>query len=189
MSKIGSKEKIRRFLLANIGRVIESNELQAAADGAVQYSRRLRELRDEEGWPILSHNDSSELKPGQYMLRHKPNQKEMPNFARSVSARLRAEVLDRNGFTCQMCGLTPGEIDPATGRPVRLHIGHIKDKSLGGADELSNLRTLCSTCNQGAKNITSEKPSAIWLLSQVRRAGRDEQKVIYEWLKTKFSEQ
>jgi len=88
-----------------------------------------------------------------------------------------------------MCGLTPGEIDPATGRPVRLHIGHIKDKSLGGADELSNLRTLCSTCNQGAKNITSEKPSAIWLLSQVRRAGRDEQKVIYEWLKTKFSEQ
>lgn len=49
MEKIGSKEKIRQFLLANIGRVLESNELQAAADGAVQYSRRLRELRDEEG--------------------------------------------------------------------------------------------------------------------------------------------
>ncbi|MDD2240360.1 MAG: HNH endonuclease [Kiritimatiellae bacterium] len=86
-----------------------------------------------------------------------------------------------------MCGLTPGETDPATGRSVRLHIGHIKDKSLGGKDELSNLRTLCSTCNQGAKNITSEKPSSIWLLSQVRRAGRDEQKALYEWLKTKFS--
>ena len=187
MEKIGSKEKIRRFLLANIGRVIESHELQAAADGAVQYSRRLRELRDEEGWPILSHNDSSELKPGQYMLKHRPVIKERPQFARTISARLRAEVLDRNGFTCQMCGVTPGEIDPATGRPVRLHIGHIKDKSLGGKDELSNLRTLCSTCNQGAKNITSEKPSSIWLLSQVRRAGRDEQKAVYEWLKSKFS--
>ncbi|NTV05064.1 MAG: HNH endonuclease [Chlorobiaceae bacterium] len=189
MSKIGSKEKIRRFLLANIGRVIESHELQAAADGAVQYSRRLRELRDEEGWPILSHNDSSELKPGQYLLRHEPSHKERPHFARVISARLRAEVLDRNGFTCQMCGLTPGEIDPATNRSVRLHIGHIKDKSLGGKDELSNLRTLCSTCNQGAKNITTEKPSAIWLLSQIRRAGRDEQKSVYEWLKTKFEGQ
>ena len=124
MNKIGSKEKIRRFLLANIGRVIESHELQTAADGAVQYSRRLRELRDEEGWPILSHNDSSELKPGQYLLRDEPHHKERPSFARTISARLRAEVLDRNGFTCQMCGLTPGEIDPASGRLVRLHIGH-----------------------------------------------------------------
>lgn len=49
---VGSKEKISRFLLANIGRAIESHELQAAADGAVQYSRRLRELRDDEGLPI-----------------------------------------------------------------------------------------------------------------------------------------
>ena len=187
MSRVGSKEKIRQFLLANIGRVIESHELQEAADGAVQYSRRLRELRDEEGWPILSHNDSTELRPGQYLLREKPVRKILPTFSRTISARLRAEVLDRNGFTCQMCGLTPGEIDPATNRKVRLHIGHIKDKKLGGRDELSNLRALCSTCNQGAKNITTEKASAIWLLSQIRRAGLDDQRAVYEWLKGKFS--
>jgi hypothetical protein len=187
MKSIGSKEKIRRFLLSNIGRVIDSHELQSAADGAVQYSRRLRELRDEEGWPILSHNDSADLKPGQYLLREAPTLKERPQFARTISARLRAEALDRNGFTCQMCGLTPGDVDPATNRKVRLHIGHIQDKSLGGKDELSNLRVLCSTCNQGAKNITLEKPSSIWLLSQVRRAGRDEQRAVYEWLRGKFA--
>lgn len=184
---IGSKEKIRRFLRANIGRVIESAELQAAAGGAIQYSRRLRELREQEGWPILSHNDTTDLKPGQYLLKHAPPTAKL-NFASGISARLRAAVLDRNGFTCQMCGLTPGEIDPATGRKVRLHIGHIKDKSLGGKDELSNLRTLCSTCNQGAKNITTEKPSTIWLKSQVRRAGIDEQRAVYDWLKQKFEE-
>ena len=61
MPRLGSKEKIKKFLLANIGRVIESHELQAAADGAVQYSRRLRELRDEEGWPILSHNTTLQI--------------------------------------------------------------------------------------------------------------------------------
>jgi hypothetical protein len=166
--------------------VIESHELQAAADGAVQYSRRLRELRDEEGWPILSHNDTTDLKPGQYLLREQPPEKRGPKFARGISARLRADVLDRNGFTCQMCGLTPGEIDPATGRKVRLHVGHIVDKSHGGKDELSNLRALCSSCNQGAKNLTAEKASAIWLLSQIRRAGQDEQRAVFDWLRKKF---
>jgi 5-methylcytosine-specific restriction endonuclease McrA len=87
-----------------------------------------------------------------------------------------------------MCGSTPGDIDPATGRKVRLHIGHIKDKSLGGKDELPNLRALCSTCNQGAKNITSEKPTTIWLLSQIRRAGLDEQRAVLAWLRKKFGE-
>jgi hypothetical protein len=57
-----------------------------------------------------------------------------------------------------MCGLTPGDIDPETGRKVRLHIGHIKDKSLGGKDELSNLRALCSTCNQGRKTLRQKSP-------------------------------
>lgn len=186
MGKLSSKEKIRQFLLANIGRIIESHELQAAADGAVQYSRRLRELRDEEGWPILSHHDDADLKPGQYMLTQEPKSKLLPQFSRSISARLRAEVLDRNGFTCQMCGATPGQRDTETNRSVRLHIGHIIDKSLGGKDEISNLRALCSSCNQGAKNVTAEKPSSIWLLSQVRRAGQDEQRAVFEWLKTKF---
>lgn len=187
MPGISSKESVRQFLLANIGRVIESHEIQAAANGAVQYSRRLRELREQEGWPILTHNDSTELRPGQYLLKEPPPEKSDIAFARAISTKLRAEVLDRNGFTCQMCGLTPGDIDPATSRKVRLHIGHIVDKSLGGRDELSNLRALCSTCNQGAKNVTGQKPGTIWLLSQIRRAGQDEQRAVFDWLARKFT--
>jgi hypothetical protein len=185
--KGGSKERIRQFLLAHIGQVVTSIQIRdAAGPGVSEWARRVRELRDEEGWPIITHNDSTALKPGQYILKAPPPEKRNVAFARGISAKLRAEVLDRNGFTCRMCGLTPGDIDPATGRKVRLHIGHIKDKSLGGKDELSNLRSLCSTCNQGAKNITSEKPTTIWLLAQVRRAGMDEQKKVFDWLKSKF---
>jgi len=38
----------------------------------------------------------------------------------------------------------------------------------------------------GAKNITTEKPSGLWLLTQVRRAAQDEQRVLFEWLRRKF---
>ncbi|MEP7365618.1 MAG: HNH endonuclease [Acidobacteriota bacterium] len=189
LRKPGSKERIRQFLLANIGQVVTAIQIRDAVGAEVsEWARRLRELRDEEGWPILSHNDDARLKPGDYLMENAPPEKKDVSFARGISAKLRAEVLDRNGFTCQMCGLTPGDIDPETGRKVRLHIGHIVDKSLGGRDELSNLRALCSTCNQGAKNITSEKPTGIWLLSQVRRAGQDEQRSVFDWLKRKFGE-
>lgn len=188
MRKVGSKEKIRQFLKAHIGEVLTSIQLRdAAGTGVSEWARRVRELREDEGWKILTHNDRADLKPGEYLLVEPPSETNI-KFARNISAKLRAEVFDRNGFTCQMCGLTPGDIDPFTGRKVRLHVGHIVDKNLGGKDKLSNLRTLCSTCNQGAKNITTEKPTAIWLLSQVRRAGIQEQKAVFEWLTRKFGQ-
>ena len=187
LRKPGSKERIRQFLLGHIGQVVTAIQIRDAIGAEVsEWARRLRELRDEEGWPIRSHNDDAALKPGEYILESFPPAKKDVAFARGISSKLRAEVLDRNGFTCQMCGLTPGDIDPETSRKVRLHIGHIVDKSLGGRDELSNLRALCSTCNQGAKNVTGEKPTGIWLLSQVRRAGQDEQRALYDWLTKKF---
>lgn len=52
MSRIRSKEAIRTFLLANIGWIIETRELQEVAGGVVQYSRKLHELR-ELSWYIL----------------------------------------------------------------------------------------------------------------------------------------
>lgn len=72
MRKPGSKEKIRQYLLANIGRVLSSAEMQEASGGVAEWARRTRELRDQEGWPILTHNDSAELKPGQYLLERAP---------------------------------------------------------------------------------------------------------------------
>lgn len=189
MRKPGSKERIRQFLLQNVGSVVTAVQIRDAIGPEVsEWARRLRELRDEEGWPIRSHNDDARLKPGEYVLEREPPASKDLAFARNISTKLKAEAFDRNGFTCQMCGATPGDIDETTGRKVRLHVGHIVDKSLGGRDELSNLRTLCSTCNQGAKNVTTERPTALWLLAQVRRAGQHEQRAVFDWLAKKFGE-
>jgi 5-methylcytosine-specific restriction endonuclease McrA len=96
-------------------------------------------------------------------------------------------VLDRNGSTCQMCGAVAGESHPyATGKKTRLHIGHVLDKSKGGADELSNLRALCSVCNEGAQNATPDRPTALTLLVQLRRANAQDQREVLKWLLKKF---
>lgn len=185
MSKLTGKAGIRAFLLNRIGQVVSTEEVREASGNQVQYSRRLRELRDEEGWLIESHRDAGDLKPGQYRLAAPPPTNSPIRFKRAVSARLRAQVLDRNGSTCQMCGVAAGDRD-ASDRPTQLQVGHIKPKSEGGADELSNLRALCSVCNQGAKNIVTVPPDLKWLLTQVRRASHDDQRKVLEWLLRKF---
>ena len=182
------KQRLRDYFLGHLGQVVTSRDLMAVAAPSSEWARRVRELRDEEGWPIATHNDRLDLKPGEYLLTGPPPATFDGQFSRSINQKLRSEVLDRDGSTCQMCGLTPGDVDPQTGRKVRLHIGHIVDKSLGGRDELDNLRTLCSTCNQGAKNITAEKPSWVWLLAQIRRSSVADQRMAFEWLARKFGE-
>lgn len=185
--KKGARAKLRDYFLSNIGKVMDSDELREAAGGITEWARRARELRNEEGYKILTHNDRSDLKPGQYLLE---DPKPEPAFERSISKETRAFVLDRNGFTCQMCGAVAGEphpYDPT--RKTRLHLGHIKDKSQGGADDATNLRALCSICNEGASNLTLDRPSAQKLLIQVRRARGVEQEEVLKWLVKKYPKQ
>lgn len=183
----GARGKLRAYFLANIGRVMNAEELRAVSGNQSEWARRVRELRTEEGYLILTHNDRSELKPGQYLLE---NPKPQPAFARSISKETRAYVLDRNGFTCQMCGAVAGEPHPYDPpRKTRLHIGHIIDKSKGGSDEPSNLRAICSVCNEGAQNATLIRPDLKQLLIQIRRATSADQLEVLKWLIAKFPKQ
>lgn len=180
----GARAKLRKYLLANTGRVIGSDELRKASGNISEWARRIRELRTEEGYQILTHNDRNGLKPGEYLLEDK---KPQPAFARAISKESRSLVLDRNGFTCQMCGAVAGEPHPYDpGRKTRLHIGHVIDKSMGGTDDLGNLRAICSVCNEGAKNLTTDRPSALKLLIQVRRATGTDQIIVLDWLLKKY---
>lgn len=185
MNGKGSKAKILDFLLSHIGKVVDSAQLQEASGRASEWARRLRELRDEEGYQILSHKDRSDLKPGEYILL---DDHRKPSFKRGISKETRALVLERNGYTCQMCGAGAGDRDPYhPGRTIRLTMGHIIDKSKGGEDTPQNLRAVCSNCNEGLQNATPPKPDFILLKAQVRRATQDDQKRILEWLCEKFN--
>ncbi|NJO02246.1 MAG: HNH endonuclease [Bacteroidia bacterium] len=181
--KIGSRQKLREYFLSNIGKVLKSNELREVA-GTSEWARRIRELRNEEGYQIMTHNDLADLKPGEYKL---ISDVPLPAFERTISKETRAYVLDRNGFTCQMCGAAAGEPHPNDpSRKTRLHIGHVIDKSQGGTDDPANLRAICSVCNEGASNLTLPRPDTLKLLAQIRRATGKTQLEALEWLIRKF---
>ncbi|WP_413251391.1 HNH endonuclease [Tomitella gaofuii] len=59
-------------------------------------------------------------------------------------AALRATVLKRDGYRCRFCG-----------GGGRLEVDHVVPWSAGGADVISNLRTLCQSCNQTRSNFRS----------------------------------
>jgi HNH endonuclease len=185
--KNGAKSKLREHFLKNIGKIMDSDELSKVSGNISEWARRVRELRSEEGYQIQTHNDRSDLKPGQYILE---DPKPIPAFERAISRETRAFVLDRDGSTCQMCGAAAAEKHPYDlTRKTRLQLGHIVDKSQGGTDDSNNLRAICSVCNEGASNLTLERPSRIKLSAQVRRAKSDDQLYLLEWLVRKFPKQ
>ena len=179
-----ARESIRLFLLKNLNRVISGSELREASGGVSEWARRVRELRDEQGYNILTNKDRAGLKPGEYMLL---TAKRRPILDRAISKEVRARVLERNGFTCQACGAGPDDPDPFhPDRTIRLTIGHIVDFSKGGKSVLGNLRAECTNCNEGLQNTSLPKPSRIELLKQIRRATLDDQRAVLEWLDRKF---
>ena len=185
--KPGARKLLGDYLRKRVGEVVTKEELRSVVPHVTEWARRIRELRAV-GWQIRTHVDRADLKPGEYMLVESPPTHLNYQFERPISAALRAQVLERNGYTCRMCGAGAGEPDELNpGRTIRLHIGHIQDRSHGGKETPDNLRVLCSNCNQGAKNITTEPPSWTWLLAQIKRAKNDDQRRALEWLEAKFA--
>ncbi len=182
---MAAKNKIRNFFILNVGKIVTTQQIREIA-GISEYARRIRELRNEEGYQIKSYKDRHDLKPGEYILE---TLELLPVIGRGISPQIRTLILERNGYTCQLCGSSAGDPDPFNpDRKLRLQIDHIKPISQGGTEEPSNLRVLCSACNQGRANIQPPSESALNLLARIRKASRPVQREIYEALKRSFRE-
>lgn len=181
--KLSAREKILEHFLSHMGQKVHWQELSKVT-GITEWARRVRELRNEFGYQIYSHNDRADLKPGEYLME---TDKRIPSMPRNISKETRSIVLERNGYTCQMCGLGASDPDPYNpGRKVRLTLGHMLDKSKGGDDSPQNLRAVCSTCNEGLQNIAPAKPDYVSTIIHVRRSSNEVQLQILKWLQEKF---
>ena len=184
MPPLKGKAGIRAYLRERVGQVVHNSELFEASGRQSEYTRRIRELRSEEGWNIQSHHDADDLRQDEYRLASSPPDHPTPRFARTISQRTRALVIQRNGMTCQMCGAGPGDI--VMGKRVRLEVDHIDPKMAGGSEEMTNLRTLCDVCNGGMQEGAPIPISTRQLLSAVRRASRDDQLEVLLALRKRF---
>jgi hypothetical protein len=182
--KPGAIKRLKAFFEAHLGRVVTTNELSKVAQ-IHDYQRRIRELRDEHGMMILSHNDRENLKPGEYLLE---TLEPRPVVARDVSGKLRRQILERNGYTCQICGAGAGEESGCEpGKKCRLQIDHIIPISQGGTDDEYNLKAVCVYYNKDKANLkVPTSRDAISAMAMIRRQPRNVQLDVYRFLTKKF---
>lgn len=69
----------------------------------------------------------------------------MPKTPRiNIPKSVRKYVFQRDKYQCQSCGKSD--------REAKLNIDHIIPLATGGSNDISNLQTLCRTCNQKKKH-------------------------------------
>jgi 5-methylcytosine-specific restriction endonuclease McrA len=61
-----------------------------------------------------------------------------------LPASVRRYILQRDNYQCQSCGKTQQQ--------AKLQIDHIVALAVGGSNDISNVQTLCSSCNQKKKH-------------------------------------
>jgi hypothetical protein len=98
-----ARSRIEAFLEANVGEVVTREQLDYVSRIA-EGSRRVRELRDEFGWPIASHIDEPDLEPGSYRLLSADPADQRDTLQRLYPDDLRGRVFERDAYRCARCG-------------------------------------------------------------------------------------
>lgn len=144
--KISVKDKIIKFLRQNVGVPVTGEELTYLANGRKEWGRRVRELRTQDGWPIMTKNLGREDLPvGSYVLEE---DRQAYEHDRKIPDEVRVEVLTRDKFSCTKCGWNRGMFSPDDPRKM-LELHHKKHHKDGGENTVENLTTLCNVCHDG----------------------------------------
>jgi len=150
----GARERILTLFIAHVGEVLTRDEIEYVGK-IKEGTRRLRELRDELGWPIESHIDDPLLQPGQYRLVSAEEQDRTDPRQRLYPENLRAEVFKRDEYTCQKCHRDHAKAQAAGDRRFYLEIHHChaiaEELDALSAEQLNspeNLVTHCHACHR-----------------------------------------
>lgn len=138
----GSKEKVLSYLRANINKPVTGEELAYVAKSS-EWARRVRELRTEEGWPIVTKMSGNPSLPmGVYLLEA---DRQAPVHDRKIAESVRRETLRRDRYKCRDCHWDHSLFNRSDPRFLELHHRvHHRDK---GSNEMDNLITLCNICH------------------------------------------
>lgn len=135
------KEKILKFFIENVGKQVTGEELRYVAGDKTEWARRTRELRTEDGWPVVTRFQGREdLAIGIYVLEEN---RQAPAHDRRIPDLVRVEVLTRDNFACRNCGWMYKDLNRSDPRKF-LELHHITHHVHGGQNIAENLITLCN---------------------------------------------
>lgn len=141
----GVKGKILEYLRENVGKKITGEELKYLANGKSEWSRRVRELRTEDGWPIVTRNSGMpDLPVGVYLLE---SDKQAEVHDRRIPDITRVKVLERDSYSCKSCGWSYANANLADRTRTQIELHHIEHHIHGGKNTEENLISLCNICH------------------------------------------
>ena len=128
---------------ANVGHGVTNEELRYVANDKTEWARRVRELRTEFGWPVVTKTTGRpDLGIGVYVLQA---DRQSPEHDRQIPDDVRREVMRRDRHKCKKCGWSHGEWNPSDPRHLEIH--HKQHHAQGGLNVEENLITLCTVCH------------------------------------------
>jgi 5-methylcytosine-specific restriction endonuclease McrA len=131
------------YFRANVGSMLSGEEIRYVANNMTEWARRVRELRTECGWPIVTRNTGRpDLNVGFYVLQA---DRKAHEHDRNIPDTVRGNILRRDRYNCTKCGWSHDEYNPSDPRHLELH--HLKFHHKGGDNIEENLITLCTTCH------------------------------------------
>ena len=139
--RLSVSDKIIEYLRKNVGKQITGEELKYLAKDKKEWARRVRELRTEAGWPIVTKNSGRDDLPiGVYVLEE---DRQAEEHDRHIPDPVRVEVLQRDHFSCVQCGWNRSKLSPDDPRKF-LELHHKTEHVRGGENTAENLETLCN---------------------------------------------
>lgn len=155
-SDLTVQDRILELLRKNIGQPISGEQLRYVAGDASEWARRVRELRTEQGWPVLTKMQGRpEIPVGSYVL---AEDKQSPTHDRKISDSIRIAVLQRDNFKCRHCGWSRGDLQPDDPRKF-LELHHVHEHAHGGLNTIENLVTLCNVHHDAVHAKTLSLPA------------------------------
>ena len=136
-------------------------ELKYLAKDRSEWARRVRELRTEDGWPVMTKvSGVRELPVGVYVLEE---DRQAPAHDRKIPDPVRVAVLERDNFSCKKCMWNRADANPGDTIRNLLELHHIEHHAARGENVESNLITLCNMCHDDVHrgNISAEELLAL----------------------------
>jgi hypothetical protein len=142
--KSGVRDKILEYFKVNVGKPVTGEELRYVANDTKEWARRVRELRTEFGWMVVTKQTGRpDLPIGVYIL---DSLRQLPPHDRNISDIVRVEVLSRDKYRCVECGWHHGMATPSDPRH-HLELHHLHQHAQGGLNTAENLITVCNVCH------------------------------------------